>query len=276
MATNELGNTDNFAQKITAADGTGIIEVLNCAPYFAEYEQLSNTYYLGNKFYLEQFSGAIYLPSLAQAPFPEIFPEMNSAEKIAAMIKIEENYPFIGIRFYCKKGVSGSWQELATSKAQNKGTEITYPWTVPYLTINELKVFGANDRLGIQIINYGDGVLGPGDYINVKGDFRYELDLVAKPSRIMGAGLPYGVDISSGSPTQFRPANPNRAILYATNTGNVPVWIADNNSVAIGTGIYLAPNGGGNLTEQTPLTGEMWAIAERGSSYLCGLEVSYG
>jgi hypothetical protein len=274
MAENQLRNTDNFAQKITAANGTEIIEVLNCGNYFSEYEQLSNAYYLGKNFYLEQFSGAIYLPSLAQAPFPEIFPEMNSAEKIAAMIKIEEDYPFIGIRFYCKKGASGSWQELATSKAQNKGTEITYPWTVPYLTINELKLFGASDRLGIQIINYGDGVLGPGDYINVKGDFRYELDLVAKPSRVMGAALPYGVDIPT-IPTRFRFANSNRAILYATNIGNAPIWIAGNSSVAIGSGIFLAPNDGGNLTDQT-LTGELWAIAEGGSSRISGIEASYG
>jgi hypothetical protein len=273
MAENQLGNTDNFAQEITAADGTGIIEVLNCAPYFAEYEQLSSTYYLGKKFYLEQFSGAIYLPSLAEAPFPEIFPEMNSAEKIAAMIKIENDYPFIGIRFYCKKGALGSWKELATSKAQNKGTEITYPWTMPYLTINELKLLGASDRLGIQIINYGDGVLGPGDYINVKGDFRYELDLVAKPSRIIGTGLPYGVNIPS-TPTLFRSANPNRAVLYVTNWGGVPLWVAGNNSVAIGSGIYLAPEGG-SLTEQI-LTGEMWAIAEGGTALICGVEASYG
>jgi hypothetical protein len=274
MTQNQLGSTDNFAKKITAADGTDIIEVLNCANYFGEYvQQLLSTYHVGKNFYLEQFSGAIYLPSLAEAPMPEIFPEMNAAERIAAAIKIEKDYPFIGIRFYCKKG-AGSWQELATSKAQNKGTEITYPWTTPYLTINEIKVLGASDRLGISIINYGDGVLGPGDYINVKGDFRYHLDLVEKPTRVLGAGVPYGIDIP-GTATQFRAANTNRAILYATNTGDFPVWVAGNNSVAIGNGIFLAPRGNGSLTEHT-LTGEFWAITEGGTSRICGLEASYG
>jgi hypothetical protein len=69
------------------------------------------------------------------------------------------------------------------------------------------------------------------------------------------------VDIGTTAPTRFRAANTNRAILYATNTGSVPIWIAGNDTVEVGSGIYLAPNGGGNLTEQT-LTGEFWAIAE--------------
>jgi hypothetical protein len=138
-----------------------------------------------------------------------------------------------------------------------------------------LKVLSPDDSLGISIINYGHGVLGAGDYLNLEGDFRFTLDLIEKPQiRAIGAGLPYGVDIGTSAPTRFRLANTNRAILYATNTGNTPIWIAGNSSVAIGSGIYLAPNGGGNLTEQT-LTGELWAIAEDTTSRICGVEASY-
>lgn len=274
MAENQLENTKTFRRSITSADGTGIIEILNCADSFSEYNALSTSYYLGKSFYLEALSGAIYLPSYQQAPFPEIFPEMNAAEKIAAMLAIEEEYPFVGLRFHARKG-TGAWSVLATARLQNKGRETTIPFTIPYLTINQLKLLSPDDRLGISIINYGHGVLGAGDYINLEGDFRYSLDLIAKPQiKAIGAGLPYGIDIPTGAPTRFRTANANRAILYATNTGNVPIWIAGNSSVAIGTGIYLAPNGGGNLTEQT-LTGELWAIAEGGTSRIAGVEASY-
>jgi hypothetical protein len=128
--------------------------------------------------------------------------------------------------------------------------------------------------LGISIINYGHGVLGAGDYINLEGDFRINLNLIAKPQiRTIGIGLPYGVEIPT-APTLFRVANPNRAILYATNTGNSDIWIAGNANVSIGSGIYLAPNGGGNLTEQT-LTGELWALADGGISRISGVEASY-
>lgn len=273
MAENQLGNTRTFRKTITAADGTGIIEILNCADSFAEYADLANSYYLGKNFYLEALSGAIYLPSYQQAPFAELYPEMNAAEKIAALLKIEEEYPFVGLRFYAKKG-TGAWSHLSTVRLQNKGREITIPFVIPYLTVNNLKLLSPDDRLGISILNYGHGVLGSGDYINIEGDFRFVTELIAKPQKAIGAALPYGVDISSELATKFRTANNNRAILYVTNTGNAPIWIAGNANVAIGSGIFLAPNGNGTLTEQT-LIGELWAIAESGTSRLCGIEASY-
>jgi hypothetical protein len=273
MGENQLENARRFSRSITAADGTGIIEILDCSQAFSEYEALSVAYYVGKSFYLEALSGAIHLPSYQQAEFAETYPEMNSAEKIAALLVVEEKYPFVGLKFHAKKG-AGPWTSLATARLQNRGRETTIPFVVPYLTVNNLKLLNPDDRLGVSIINYGHGVLGSGDYIHIEGDFRFTLDLIAKPQiRTIGAGLPYGINIG-GSPTSFRAANPNRAILYATNTGNVPVWIAGNSSVDVGSGIYLAPNGGGNLTEQT-LTGELWAIAEGNGSRICGIEASY-
>jgi hypothetical protein len=275
MAENQLENTQTFRKTITAADGTGIIEILNVSEVFSEYANLANSYYIGKQFYLEALTAAIHLPSYQQAPYAALLPEMDAAERIALLQEIEENYPFVGLRFHARKGNTGSWNTIATARFNNKGRETSYPIVIPYLTVNNLKLFGSNDNFGISVINYGHGVLGSGDYINLEGDFRFCLDLIEKPQiRAIGPGLPYGVNIGSGSPTRFRLANPDRAILYGTNTGNVAVWIAGNDSVAIGSGIYLAANGNGNLTEQT-LTGELWAIAEGGDSRICGLEASY-
>jgi hypothetical protein len=271
MAENQLENTRTFRKTITAADGTAIIEILNCADSFAEYADLANSYHLGQNFYLEALSAAIYLPSYQQAPFAKIYPEMDAAERIAALLEVEENYPFVGLRFHARKG-SGAWSPLATARLQNKGRESTIPLVVPYLTINNLKLLSPDDRLGISIINYGHGVLGAGDYINLEGDYRYTLDLIAKPQRATSA-LAYGVDVGSVA-IKFRSANPTRAILYVTNKGNVPVWVGGDFSVSPGTGLYLAPNGGGNLTDEV-IKSELWAIAEEGTSRLCGLEVSY-
>ena len=274
MAQNQIENTRTFRKSITAADGTGIIQILNAADSFAEYAELSTSYILGRNFYLEALTAAVHLPSMQQAPYAELFPEMNSAERMAALLEIEESYPFLGFKFHARKS-NGPWSTIATARFNNKGRETSYPLVIPFLSMNQLKLLGPEDTLGISIFNYGHGVLGIGDYINLEGDFRFTLDLIEKPQiRAIGAGLPYGIDITTSAPTRFREANANRAILYATNTGNVPIWIAGNSSVAIGSGIYLAPNGGGNLTEQT-LTGELWAIAEGDTSRICGVEASY-
>jgi hypothetical protein len=274
MGANQIENTRTFRRTITAADGTEIIPLLSAADSFAEYAELSARYILGKSFFLEAITAAVHLPSYQQAPYAELLPEMNAAERMAALFEIEENYPFIGFRFHARKD-TGPWNTISTARFNNKGRETAYPLVIPYLSINQLKLLSPDDTLGVSLFNYGHGVLGVGDYINLEGDFRFTLDLIEKPQiRAMGASLPYGVDIGTAAPTRFRVANTNRAILYATNTGNVPVWIAGNSSVAIGSGIYLAPNGGGNLTDQT-LTGELWAIAEGDTSRICGVEASY-
>lgn len=277
MAENQIENTRTFRRTITAADGTEIIQILSAADSFAEYAELSSRYILGRSFFLEALTAAIHLPSYQAAPFAELFPEMNSAERIAALLEIEESYPFVGVKFHARKS-NGPWNTLATARFQNRGNrETSYPLVIPYFTTNQLKILSPDDNLGISIINYGHGVLGSGDYINLEGDFRFTLDLIEKPQiRAIGPALPYGVNIDSATPMRFRNANENRAILYATNIGNSPIWVGGNPSVTIGSGIYLAPNGGGNLTEQT-LTGELWAIAEGegATSRICGIEASY-
>jgi hypothetical protein len=274
MAENEITNTRTFRRTITAADGTGIIPLLNVADSFSEYSDLSARYIVGKSFFLEAISAAIHLPSYQQASFAKLFPEMDAAERIAALLEIEEAYPFVGVRLHARKG-TGSWHNLGTARFQNKGRETTYPLVIPYLTLNNLKLLSPDDTLGISIFNYGHGVLGAGDYINLEGDFRFTLDLIEKPQiRALGAALPYGVDIGMAVPMRFRLANVNRAILYATNIGDTPIWVAGHPSVAVGSGIYLAPKGNGNLTEEV-LTGELWAIAEGGTSRICGVEASY-
>jgi hypothetical protein len=274
MGKNQIENTRTFRRTITAADGTGIIQILSAADSFAEYAELSARYIVGRKFFLESLTAAIHLPSFQRAPYPELFPEMNSAERIAAVMEIEESYPFTGLRFHARKGNSGEWKTIANARFNNKGRETSYPLVIPYLTTNQLKLLSPDDNIGVSIINYGHGVLGNGDYINIEGEILFTIDLIEKPQiRALGAALPYGFDIDAVTPTRFRVSNPNRAILYATNVGNTPLWVAGNDSVAVGSGMFLSPNGG-TLSEQT-LTGEIWAIAEGVSSRITGVEASY-
>jgi len=273
MGQNKIENSRTFRRRITANDGTEIIPIFRVADSFDEYADLSARYIIGRSFYLEALTGAIHLPSLRQAPFPKLYPEMNSAEKIAALLEIEEEYPFIGLQFHARKGVE-PWQPLASARLQNRGRETSTPFVIPYLSINQLKLLGPDDTLGISILNYGHGVMGLGDYIQLEGDFRFVLDLIEKPQiRALGAAVPYGITIPSSAPIRFRLANSNRAILYATNTGSADIWIAGNGNVAVGNGLFLSASGG-SLTEEV-LTGELWAIAEGANSRISGVEASY-
>jgi hypothetical protein len=276
MAENKLSGTRTFRRSITATDGTNIVEILRCSDVFAPYTTLESTYFIERSFYLEALSGAVYIASKKQAPFPNIFPEMNSAEKIAAMLEVESKFPFVGLRFHARKG-TGAWQPLATSLLQNKGRETTIPFIIPYLTVNQLKLLSPDDSLGVSIVNYGHGTLAAGDYINLEGDFKFEVDLIPRPvARTVGIATPYGVDIGL-TPIRFRNANTNRALLYATNAGNFNIWLAGTSSgLAPGTGMLLAANGGTlSLGETDSLNGELWAVAENDTSRVAGVEASY-
>jgi len=85
---------------------------------------------------------------------------MNAAERIAALLEIEENYPFVGLKFHAKKG-SGAWIPLATARLQNKGREITIPFTIPYLTINNVRLLDPDDQEFLLLIT-GTAFWGPG------------------------------------------------------------------------------------------------------------------
>ena len=46
MAQNQLEGTRSFRRSITSADGTNIIEILNCAEVFASYSTLEAIYFI--------------------------------------------------------------------------------------------------------------------------------------------------------------------------------------------------------------------------------------
>lgn len=276
MGENRLAGTGTIRRAITATDGTNIVEILHCSDVFAPYSSLDSTYILTRSFYLEALSGATYLPSKKEAPFPQTFPEMNAAEKIAALLEVEKKYPFVGLRLHARKG-NAAWQPLATSLLQNRGRETTIPLVIPYLTVNQLKLLSPDDCIGVSVINYGHGTLAAGDYINLEGDFRFEIDLIPKPAtKTVGVAIPYGIDIGTVA-VRFRTANQNRALLYVTNAGNFDVWISGTPSgLAPGTGMLLTANGGSlSLGEADNLNGELWALSEGGTSRLAGVEASY-
>jgi len=276
MAENKLSGTRTFRRSITETDGTNIVEILRCSDVFAQYSSLEPTYFLGRSFYLEALSGAVHIPSKKAAPYANIYPEMNAAEKIAALMEVENKFPFVGLRFHARKG-TGSWSTLSNVRLQNKGRETIIPFVIPYLTVNQLKLLSPDDSIGVQIVNYGHGTLAAGDYINLEGDFKFEIDLIPKPTtRTIGIATPYGVDIGT-SPIRFRVANTNRALLYATNAGNFNIWLAGTSSgLSPGSGMLLAANGGTlSLGEADNLNGELWAISQGGTSRIAGVEASY-
>ena len=176
--------------------------------------------------FLESLRLDIYLPSFDKAGFPEIFPEMSAAEKAVEMMKIEGKAPKTGIAFYRKKAEETNWHYLSEVVLQNRGRRTQIPVVVPYMTTNQLKMLHRHTQIGIQKLDYGDGVIGNGqlvanrdlDQIQIEGDFRIDIDQSEfnrnRRISILTEGIAYDSD------QIIIPANPNRAYFEVQNNSN--------------------------------------------------------
>ena len=276
-----MESTRSFRYLLSATSGSNICEVLSCPNIFAEFASLSNDYFLGKSIFLENLTARIWLPSFAKSPFPDLLPEMSDGEKYKILMEIEEQYPFIGLQFYLKKG--GDWQLTGiASRPGNKGRESLLPMLQPNLTPNLVKLLDSEEILGVQLIDYGFGLLKDTDTILIEGEYRIAIDLVRKavssPATIQEPPTSFGnIEISS-SRTLIRPVNAKRAYLYLQNTGINRIWINFNfQSSAVSSGLFL--DGGGAFwvdINSMPTSSEIWGICEAGkTSTVTGIEASY-
>lgn len=276
-----MESTRSFRYLLTAASGSNIYhEVLNCPNIFAEFSSLSNDYFLGKSIFLENLTARVWLPSFTESPFPDLLPEMSDGEKYKILMEIEEQYPYVGLQFYLKKG--GEWQLTGiASRPGNKGRESLLPMLQPNLTPNLVKLLDAEEVLGVRLVDYGFGLLKGSDTILIEGEFRIAIDLVRKTvasaTNIQEPPTNFG-NISVSSRTLIRPANTKRAYLYLQNTGINRVWINFNYQTSAPlSGLFL--DGGGTFwvdTDSMPTTSEVWAVCEVGKvTTVSGIEASY-
>jgi hypothetical protein len=136
-------------------------------------------------FYLESVRLSVYLPSFEKATFPETFPEDSTAEKMEKLMQVEQRYQKTGLQFL-RSGYGFTGQmELATVILQNRGRETQIPVIVPYLTVNQLKILGREDRLYVRCVDFGSGKLGEGIYeglrlndrLQIEAEWRLDLDI---------------------------------------------------------------------------------------------------
>ncbi|MGL4377376.1 MAG: hypothetical protein ACRCT1_13120 [Microcoleaceae cyanobacterium] len=276
-----MESTRSFRYLLTAASGSNIYEVLNCPNIFDEFASLSNDYFLGKSIFLENLTARIWLPSFTESPFPDLLPEMSDGEKYKILMEIEEQYPYLGLQFYLKKG--SEWQSTGiASRPGNKGRESLLPMLQPNLTPNLVKLLDSEESLGVKLVDYGFGLLKNTDTILIEGEYRIAIDLVRKTvasaTTIQEPPTNFGNISISSNRTLIRPANTKRAYLYLQNTGINRVWINFNyQSSAVSSGLFL--DGGGTLwvdSNSMPTTSEVWGISEVGkTSTVSGIEASY-
>lgn len=247
MADNSLREVGTFSTVLDTNSSTNIIQYLDVASAIASVvENLDPRWLFRASFYLESLRLSVSLPSFRAAPYPETYAGDTVADKMVKLLEIEQGYPKVGLKLLRKHSTETDWHDLATVVLQNRGRQSQLPIIVPYLTINQIKLLAKDDLMACQIVNFGNGILGTGDRLQLEGEWRCDVDVAFMANR--PTAINYYSQTVGQTVIQLAPANPNRARLTLQNQSEGSLYFQfGSNSSAINYGFILP--GGGTATE---------------------------
>lgn len=177
-------STDTFRKKLTSADTSNIVTVLDMLTFNARYSQFEEDYELGFSAMLESLQVSVGLFSLKAADFPKITPLMSEADKQAEIAKVRTDGQKMGLSLWIAKG-NGPWEYASECVLQNNANSESYvPLLVPYLTVNEVLLIGRDFKLGVKVESKWQGVLKVNDYLVIQGSWRQRVTFTAKKNEL--------------------------------------------------------------------------------------------
>lgn len=165
-------STDEFTRRITSTDANNIITILDLNQINSEYQIFQQDYVVTFQTALEDLKVTVFLPSLAQAPWPQTNALMSESETMAEIARIRTEGQKISLQLYTAKG-NGPWVYQSKVVLQNQGNEETHvPVLVPFLSTNETLLVGGNFKLGARVEPIWNQPLKINDYLIIKGTYK--------------------------------------------------------------------------------------------------------
>jgi hypothetical protein len=118
--------------------------------------------------YLEAFFCNLNLKSFNLGVIANFDGDESEGEKMAKFTTAEAKSQKVGLRVLTKKNNIGEWQERAEIILINRGRKDYFDLLQPYLAKNAVRILEKNDALGIQLIDYGNGLLKVNDSIGIE------------------------------------------------------------------------------------------------------------
>lgn len=273
-----IETTDSFTVKLSNSNQVGVIDLINVNALYQQYIDLNQTYLTGFKFFLEDLQATINLTNgglntgLKIAGLPNIGAEDTNAEKEIKNQEVLAVSEKIGLRFHkMRVGDNLGWQKISEAPLTNNGFELQRPLLNPYFTLKPIKLLGSFDRLGVEIINYGNGVLRANDFILIEGSYTFELSGTKKTNQSI-TPISFNTIIYPDQ-TEILAQNPLRRGLIIHNNGSTTVWIAFDTFAQPGNGIPILPNGSFTFNESDfRLTTSIIGIVVEGEALITGVE----
>lgn len=226
MSENSVRECGTFGVKIDNSS-SGIIEILNVSSIISQTLQtLDPRWTAGVGFFLESLRLTVYLPSFPLAGYPATRTSDNAATKAVKLMEVEAKYPKTGLKILRKKNNETNWMNLATVVLQNRGREAQIPLIVPFLTVNQIKILSRDDNLAVELVDYGDGIIGMGsiaenranDFLQIEGEWRSDIAVVYRGRR--PNEKIQSIESINENPSQLLLQNNSRAYFEFQNVGD--------------------------------------------------------
>lgn len=128
--------------------------------------------------YLEACFCNVSLKSFQLMKFPNYEGDESEAERLAMFTAAELASQKVGLRVLSRKNNTGVWREKAEIILTNAGRKSYFDLLIPYLAKAQVRLLEYNDALGIQLIDYGNGLLKQTDFIEI--EFATTVDISKK------------------------------------------------------------------------------------------------
>lgn len=231
--------------------------------------------------YLEACFCNVSLKSFQLMRFPNYEGDESDAERLSLFTAAELASQKIGLRIVSRKNNTGNWREKAEVILTNAGRKSYFDLLIPYLAKAQVRLLEYNDALGIQLIDYGNGLLKLSDFIEI--EFAVTVDVSKKNdveelnNRI--SALESLLSVFGGSSATLPgsnglvpapPANSSNSLLRADRTWqNSNTFVPASSSGIYGgaeipttakggwSGIFFAGGGDKNYLMQNPINGDI-------------------
>lgn len=118
--------------------------------------------------YLEAMFCNVSLKSFQLMRFPSYDGDEDDAERLSKFTESELKSQKVGLKILTRKNNTGNWRERAEVILTNAGRKSYFDLLIPYLAKAQVKLLEYNDSLGIQLIDYGNGLLKENDFIEIE------------------------------------------------------------------------------------------------------------
>ena len=118
--------------------------------------------------YLEAWMCNLSFKSFNLGVYPNFDGDESEAEKMAKFTAAEAKSQKVGLRILGRKNDTGDWQEKAEIILINRGRKDYFDLLQPYLAKNTVRILEKNDALGVQLIDYGNGLLKVDDSVGIE------------------------------------------------------------------------------------------------------------